>query len=104
MSRHITLPALALLLAAMATVLGARDARAFNPQPDPPGFGLVSINASVEIARLSVGRVGATAPGPCQLGLAFYDERGALLAQSRVSIGDPNIAQALVLDRAALAG
>lgn len=51
MNRRVALVATIVLLTA-----GAERVRAFNPQPDPPGFGMVGLAAG-QTARLSVVRV-----------------------------------------------
>ena len=52
---------------------------AFNPQPDPPGFGIVSINPDQTI-RLNVvcwqHPVDGIPPGPCSGELIFHDMAG----------------------------
>lgn len=56
----------------------------FNPQPDPPGFGLVTIRTDQTI-RLSVAcydhPIGAVPPDPCRGELMFHDARGLVVAR-----------------------
>jgi hypothetical protein len=74
------------MVAALAIVWGAITSHAFNPQPDPPGFGMVGITPD-QTMRLSVANVGGCRqpnglpPGPCraQVELAFFDADGNVL-------------------------
>src|SRR5258705_13629119 len=66
-----------------------RPARAFDPQPDPPAFGVVSINPA-QIIRLNVvcseHGVDRMPPNPCKADLMFHGSEGEVLAQSSVSL------------------
>ena len=74
------------LAAAAAIVLGTfcGTAGAFNPQPDPPAFGIVSINPDQTI-RLNVvcweHSVGRSPPDPCSGELMFHDTAGNVVAR-----------------------
>jgi hypothetical protein len=63
---------------------------AFDPQPDPPSFGLVSITPDQKI-RLNVvcseHGVGALPPGPCRGALMFHDAAGEVLVEDTVQLG-----------------
>jgi hypothetical protein len=65
----------------------ALHVRAFNPQPDPPAFGLIGIDP-FSTARLNavcaVGPLPATdiPPGPCDVTLEFHDVTGRVLKQA----------------------
>ncbi len=78
-------------LAAGAVVFGAMSgiANAFNPQPDPPGFGIVSINPDQTI-RLNVvcweHVVNGIPPGPCHGDLMFHDMAGNIVAMQTVKL------------------
>jgi hypothetical protein len=78
-------------LAAGAVVLCATSgtASAFNPQPDPPGFGIVSINPDQTI-RLNVvcweHNVDGVPSGPCRGELMFHDMTGNIVARQTVSL------------------
>ena len=65
-------------------------ASAFNPQPDPPGFGIVSINPDQTI-RLNVvcweHTVDGVPPGPCHGDLMFHDMAGNVVAIQTVKLG-----------------
>jgi hypothetical protein len=77
-------------VAAFALVFGWNAVRAFNPQPDPPGFGMVGILPD-ETIRLNVvcyeHQVGATPPDPCRGELMFHNAVGTVLARRLVSLG-----------------
>jgi hypothetical protein len=67
------------------TVLTAPAAMAFNPQPEPPGFGAIGIVSS-QTARLNVffaPQPSDFPPGPCtgMIQLRFYDAAGNVVAQ-----------------------
>jgi hypothetical protein len=92
--------------ASVAVLIGAgllsRSATAFNPQPDPPRFGMVGI-ADSQTARLNLVNLGIPAPDgfppdPCRAHLKFFDGEGNLLASRRV---DLKPGQAAFLDFAA---
>jgi hypothetical protein len=78
-------------LAAGAVVLAALSgtATAFNPQPDPPAFGIVSINPDQTI-RLNVvcweHPVDGVPPGPCRGDLMFHDMAGNVVAIRSVQL------------------
>jgi len=88
---------LALLLA--AGVFSMR-AGAFNPQPDPPGYGMVGI-ADGQTARLNIVNVGVLdpttglPPDPCRARLQFVDADGNELASRGVA---PEMGHAKFLD------
>jgi len=77
--------------AAAVVVLGTMSdaATAFNPQPDPPAFGIVSINPDQTI-RLNVvcweHDVAGIPPGPCHGELMLHDMAGNILARQTVSL------------------
>ena len=78
-------------LAVGAVVLGAMSgtAAAFNPQPEPPGFGIVSINPDQTI-RLNVvcweHDVNGVPPGICHGELMFHDMAGNIVARQSVNL------------------
>jgi hypothetical protein len=78
--------------AIVAALFGAASgtATAFNPQPDPPGFGIVSINPDQTI-RLNVvcwgHPVDGVPPGPCHGDLMFHDLNGNVLVMQTVKLG-----------------
>src|SRR5262245_47703077 len=74
-------PVLALCLAA------AMPAAAFNPQPDPPGFGMVGMVRD-QTARLSVADIGGLSPPErdAPIELLFLDGTGTTLARSVVTV------------------
>ena len=77
---------LAVLAAAAATLLWpALRVKAFTPQPDPPAFGMIGIDA---FATLRVNALCAEGPlpldvppGPCNVTLEFHDITGRVLKQ-----------------------
>ena len=81
----------------------ATAAVAFNPQPEPPGFGMVGI-ISTQTARLNVSFVpppdndrGALPPGPCAgaVHLSFVDGSGNVVAESTARLPAANRGQEL---------
>lgn len=76
-------------LAAFAALLGfgwSEQAVAFNPQPDPPAFGLVSLVAG-QTARLNaVCSKDQVQPGPCRAQLMFRNAAGRTLRQVFVTL------------------
>jgi len=72
---------------ALAAVSGS--AGAFNPQPDPPGFGIVSVNADQTI-RLNLvcwaHEVEGLPPAPCDGTLMFHDTAGNVVAVQVVKL------------------
>jgi len=78
-------------LAVGAAALGAMSgtATAFNPQPEPPGFGIVSINPDQTI-RFNVvcweHVVDGVPPGPCQGEMMFHDMTGNIVARQSVRL------------------
>ena len=98
-SRRLALGTVAALLGFAALSL---TAKAFNPQPDPPGLGMVGI-ADGQTARLNLVNLGnpdpfAFAP-PCRAQLQFFDAVGNSLAVSRIQQLKPG--EATFLDYAA---
>ena len=79
------------LTAGLALTLGAVSgtASAFNPQPDPPGFGIVSINPNQTI-RLNIicwqHPVNGLPPDPCSGELLFHDLAGNTVARQLVRL------------------
>ena len=84
------LAVVALLAAAAAASTSSPRARAFNPQPEPPGrWGLFGIVAD-QTARVSVVNISADPrgypPGPCRVSLAFVDSEGIVLKEARLTL------------------
>jgi hypothetical protein len=82
--------ALVALLAAVAPSTSSPPARAFNPQPEPPGrWGLFGIVAD-QTARVSMVNTsadpGGFPPGPCRVSLAFVDREGVVLKETRLTL------------------
>ncbi|HWF11032.1 MAG TPA: hypothetical protein VG297_21335 [Bryobacteraceae bacterium] len=77
--------ALALLLGSTALVV-----RAFNPQPDPPGFyALVGMNP-FETVRLHVVNIGGTngaPPDPCRVNMGFVNLAGQTVKSVATTLG-----------------
>ena len=75
--------------AAFALAALSGSAHAFNPQPEPPGFGIVSVNADQTI-RLNVvcweHDVGGQSPLPCGGELMFHDMAGNIVARQLVRL------------------
>jgi hypothetical protein len=80
----------ALAIAALISVWPVWRAKAFNPQPDPPAFGLIGVDP-FQTARLNVVCAdtplpGGVNPGPCDVTLAFRDMSGRVLTMMAVSL------------------
>ena len=89
-NHRVTLARLTLGIAAvtLATLAGfSRTTAAFNPQPDPPGFGLVTLVPGQDL-RINVvcseHGAGRLPPGPCAGELMFHDAEGNTLNGQRV--------------------
>ena len=65
--------------AMVAVIVWGVGVRAFNPQPDPPGFGMVGISYG-QTLRLNIVNTGGVLsgfpPGPCKVQLGFLDDSG----------------------------
>jgi hypothetical protein len=75
-----------LAAAALLLMWSALRVKAFNPQPDPPAFGMIGVDPS-ETVRLNAvcadGPLpGDVPPGPCAVTLVFRDSSGRALKQS----------------------
>jgi hypothetical protein len=86
--RTITILTLAMAIAAIASFGIFRDLQdvvAFNPQPDPPGYGMVGITAGQTI-RISVVNTNepdsSLPPDPCRVVMTFRDVDGNLFRNS----------------------
>jgi hypothetical protein len=79
------------LAATIAAVFlwGGRKVAAFNPQPDPPAFGLIAIDPN-ETMRLNATCPNVTLngvpPTPCAVTLGFADSHGSLIKQSSYTL------------------
>jgi len=88
------------LVLLLAVGLFSRHAGAFNPQPDPPGYGMVGI-ADGQTARLNIVNIGVpdpttgVPPDPCRARLQFVDADGSELASRGVA---PEMGHAKFLD------
>ena len=64
---------------ALGTVWEVRRVYAFNPQPDPPGFGIVGITRN-ETLRINIVNLALAdrelPPDPCRVVLSFRDAQG----------------------------
>jgi len=72
-----------LLFTLVSGLLAAGPMRAFNPQPDPPGFGFIGVTPG-ETLRLNVSNITAAGPrnsppDPCKVELTFVDAAGVEL-------------------------
>jgi hypothetical protein len=73
-----------------AVGVGVAHLKAFNPQPDPPRFGMVGI-AEGQTARLNVVNLlspdpSTLPPDPCRAELQFLDGDGNVVASRRVQL------------------
>lgn len=90
--------ALGVAAAVLASVATGTTLRAFDPQPDPPAFGVVSITPDQTIrlnAVCSEHGVGGVPPAPCRAGLMLHDAAGNVLASQVVRL---NPGQATFID------
>ncbi|HEY7170430.1 MAG TPA: hypothetical protein VH417_06250 [Vicinamibacterales bacterium] len=84
----------------LAVGVFSRRAGAFNPQPDPPGYGMVGI-ADGQTARLNIVNLGVVdpttglPPDPCRAILEFVDANGRVVAARGVAA---QMARAAFLD------
>jgi hypothetical protein len=87
---------------AVALAVGALSQRAgaFNPQPDPPGYGMIGI-ADGQTARLNVVNLGVpdpttgVPPDPCRMRLQFVDADGNVLVSRGIA---PEMGHSAFLD------
>jgi len=87
---------------AAASLLALTPARAFNPQPDPPGFGMLGVNPG-ETLRLSIANQGTLnpdgfPPGPCRVELGFVDGQGNGVGTTLTQVLKPGASVHLDLD------
>jgi hypothetical protein len=77
--------AAALIVTVAGILVWGSGVRAFNPQPDPPGFGMIGISYG-QTARLSVvntaGLLSGLPPGPCKVELGFLDDQGRFVRKA----------------------
>jgi hypothetical protein len=79
------------MLAVALIALGVFDGKAFafDPQPDPPAFGLVAISPG-QVARFNVvcwgHSIGTVEPGPCRAELMFHSTDGRTIKSLLVSL------------------
>ncbi len=71
-------------------VVKSRTVKAFNPQPDPPGFGMVGIAANqtlrINVVNTSVSGTVESPPDPCRVTLNFLDQNGDLVRRQNGTI------------------
>ena len=85
--KRIVYPTIMAMLAAAAVTLvrPALSVKAFNPQPDPPAFGMIGVDPfetpRVNVACSTGPLPGGVNPGPCTATLAFLDIHGSTLTQ-----------------------
>jgi hypothetical protein len=81
---------LAVLAAALALLWPALRLKAFNPQPDPPAFGMIGIDpfSTARVGAIcSAGPLpGGVPPGPCDVTMDFRDLNGVVVTQKTVSL------------------
>ena len=81
-SKVITVAVLAGILITTATLLDRTRVSAFNPQPDPPAFGMLAVTHG-QTARLNVVDTMDVPPGPCrEVELMFLDSEGNIRQRS----------------------
>jgi hypothetical protein len=82
---HLKIMAAALAGTAVGLLWPGLVVKAFNPQPDPPAFGMIGVDP-YETVRLNavcaIGPLpGGVSPGPCDVTLAFLDINGRPINQ-----------------------
>jgi hypothetical protein len=85
----------------VAVVTWSVGVRAFNPQPDPPGFGLIGIGLGQTLQLTVVNTAGLLSgvpPGPCRVEIGLIGADGAFLS----GLPDANGASALPLHKGGL--
>jgi hypothetical protein len=80
-----------LLIAALAVccIGWVKVSQAFNPQPDPPGFGPIGMLPASQYAQLNVTNVGISGTpigGTCEVELSWADAQGRTLKRSMVTL------------------
>ena len=71
--------------ATVAIIVWGAGVLAFNPQPDPPGFGLIGISYGQTLRLNVVNTAGVLSnfpPGPCRVELGFLDSEGRLVRKA----------------------
>ena len=77
-----TVAALSAILIAAAGIIDRDHVSAFNPQPDPPAFGMLAVTHG-QTARLNVVDTMDVPPGPCsEVELMFLDSAGNIRQRS----------------------
>jgi hypothetical protein len=96
-----------LLCLFVSGLIAAAPAHAFNPQPDPPGFGLLGISIN-ETLRLNVSNVSGTPqtfpPDPYRVEITFVDAAGAELLPAVQTTLAPGQSTSVDLNGATLLG
>jgi hypothetical protein len=74
-------------VAALWSLMGpSLRVQAFNPQPDPPAFGLIGVDPYSTVRLNAVcpdtPLPGGVSPGPCLVTLAFRDANGTVLSRA----------------------
>ena len=72
--------------AAICLVWPSLHVKAFNPQPDPPAFGMIGVDPYATVRLNAVcpdtPLPGGVSPGPCAVTLAFRDVNGNVLSRA----------------------
>ncbi len=78
----LTVATLSAVLMAAAGIIDRDHVSAFNPQPDPPAFGMLAVTHG-QTARLNVVDTMDVPPGPCrEVELMFLDSEGNIRQRS----------------------
>lgn len=85
--KRVTIAIALVTMLATGAIWGVRRARAFNPQPDPPGrYTMVGIVRGQSI-RINASNIAPADPNlppdPCRVRLAFMDAEGTVLTNPR---------------------
>jgi hypothetical protein len=80
----------AIAVASAALGVGVAHLKAFNPQPDPPRFGMVGIaegqTARLNLVNLLTPGAATVPPGPCRAELQFLDGDGNVVVSRLVRL------------------
>jgi hypothetical protein len=80
----------AIAIAGAAVGVGVAHLKAFNPQPDPPRFGMVGIaegqTARLNLVNLLTPGASTVPPDPCRAELQFLDGDGNVVASRIVRL------------------
>jgi hypothetical protein len=81
-----TAPVITAFVAFVVLKFEPQKVQAFNPQPDPPGFGIFGISESqimkINVVNTALAPSAETPPDPCRVSMTFLDQNGNVLTRS----------------------